>query len=106
MPGNQTPVKMTYSEEALGHLDRLSDFLVRNAGIQTASHMIDELLRSFEILEDMPYLGREHPDPLLAGRGYRIYVAGRYVGVYLVTDEGVWMAGVYHTKTDWLTREK
>ena len=98
--------KMTYSEEALGHLDKLSDFLVRNADAQTALHVIDQLLDSFEILEGMPFLGREHPDTLLASRGYRIYIAGRYVGVYLVTEEGVWMAGVYHTKTDWLTREK
>ena len=100
------PGKLTYSEEALGHLDRLSDFLVRNAGAQTALHVIDELLDSFEILKDMPYIGREHPDPLLANRGYRVYTAGRYAGVYLVTEEGVWIAGVYHTKTDWLTREK
>ena len=100
------PGKLVYSEEALGDIDRLSDFLVRHAGAQTALHVIDELLRSFGILEEMPYLGREHPDPMLAGRGYRVYVAGRYVGVYLVTKEGVWMTGVYHTKTDWLTRER
>jgi len=95
--------KLTYSEDALGHLDKLSDFLIRNAGELTASKVIDELLKSFRILKDMPYIGREHPDPLLAGRGYRVYSAGRYAGVYLVTDEGVWIAGVYHTKTDWLT---
>jgi len=98
------PGSLKYSEEALGHLDKLSDFLVRQAGAQTALHVIDELLDSFDILSDMPYIGRTHPDPLLADRGYRVYVAGRYVGVYLVTDEGAWMAGVYHTKTDWLTR--
>jgi len=95
--------KLTYSEDALGHLDKLADFLVRNAGDRTALSVIDELLENFSILEDMPYLGREHPDPLLADRGYRVYSAGRYVGVYLITEEGVWMAGVYHTKTDWLT---
>ena len=96
-------VKLTYSEEALGHLDKLTDFLIRQAGERTALGVIDELLDSFSILEEMPYIGREHPDPLLAGRGYRIYISGRYVGVYLVTEKGPWMAGVYHTKTDWLT---
>jgi len=96
--------KLIYSEEALSHLNKLSDFLVRNAGELTASRIIDELMISFRILKDMPYMGREHPDPFLASRGYRIYISGKYVGVYLVIDEIVWMAGVYHTKTDWLTR--
>ena len=96
------PDKLTYSEDALGHLDKLADFLVRNAGELTALKVMDELLESFRILQEMPYLGREHPDKLLAGRGYRVYFAGRYAGVYVVTEQGVWMAGVYHTKTDWL----
>ena len=99
------PAKLTYSEEALGHIDKLSDFLIRQAGTQTALRIIDELLDSFDILEDMPYLGHPHPDSLLAGRGYRVYNSGRYVGVYLITETGPWMAGVYHTKTDWLTVE-
>ena len=95
--------RMTYSEEALGHLGRLSDFLVRQVGVEKAQVIIDELLDKLCTLEEMPYLGHEHPDALLAGRGYRAYKAGRYVAVYLVTESGVWIAGVYHTKTDWLT---
>jgi len=30
------PGKLTYSEEALGHLDKLTDFLIRQAGERTA----------------------------------------------------------------------
>ena len=97
--------KLTYTEDALGHLDRLSDFLVRSAGAQTALKVMDGLLDSFDVLGELPYLGREHPDRLLASRGYRVYVAGRYVGVYLATAEGALMMGVYHTKTDWLRME-
>ena len=97
------PSKLTYSEEALEHIDKLSDFLVRQAGIQTALRTIDDLLDNFKKLETMPYLGHIHPDPLLASRGYRVYTSGRYVGVYLITNTGPWIAGVYHTKTDWLT---
>ena len=97
--------KLRYSGEALGHLDRLTAFLVSQADEKTAHRVIDELLDAFEILSDMPYIGRVHPDPVLAGRGYRILVAGRYVGVYLVIDGEAWMAAVYHTKTDWLTME-
>ena len=95
--------QLRYSEEALGHIDRLTDFLVRQAGEQKAYGIIDELLASFEILSDMPYIGRTHPDLLLASRGYRILISGNYVGVYLVIDGEAWMAAVYHTKTDWLT---
>ena len=95
--------RLRYSEEALGHIDKLSDFLVRQMGVEASLRIIDELLDSFDKLEEMPYIGRVHPDPLLASRGYRVYSHGNYVGVYLVTDEGVWIAGVYHTKTDWLT---
>ena len=97
--------RLTYSEEALGHLDRLTNFLVLNAGLQTDMKVINDLLDRFDTLAKMPYIGREHPDPLLAERGYRVYTAGRYVGVYLVTEEGVWIAGIYHTKTDWLICE-
>ena len=96
------PTKLTYSEEALGHIDRLLDFLVRQAGAPAALRVIDELLDSFDILESAPNLGHPHPDPLLASRGFRVYNSGRYVGVYLITDTGPWIAGVYHTKTDWL----
>ena len=96
--------KLIYSEEALSHLNKLSDFLVRNASELTASKVIDELMISFRILIDMPYIGREHPDPILADKGYRVYVSGKYVGVYLVIDDCVFMTAVYHTKTDWLTR--
>ena len=99
------PGKLEYSEDALGHLDKLSDFLIRQAGAQTAFRVIYELLNSYDVLADAPYLGRTHPDPLLASRGYRVYSSGRYVGVYLVTDEGVLIVGVYHTKTDWLSWE-
>ena len=95
---------LRYSEEALGHIDKLSDFLVRQAGVETSLRIIDELLDAFDKLEEMPYIGREHPDPLLASRGYRVYSSGNYVGVYLATDEGVWVAGVYHTRTDWLAQ--
>lgn len=95
--------KLTYSEEALGHIDKLTDFLVLQAGLQTALRIIDELLDSFDILEDAPYIGHPHPDPLLASRGFRVFNSGRYAGVYLVTETGPWMAGVYHSKTDWLS---
>jgi len=97
--------RLIYSEEATGHLDKLSAFLVRNAGELAASRIIDELIISFRILKDMPYIGREHPDKVLADRGYRIYISGKYVGVYLVIDDGVLMTAVYHTKTDWLTKD-
>ena len=98
------PGKVIYSEEAFSHLDRLSDYLVREVGVQTASDVINQLLDSFDVLEKMPCIGREHPDPLLAGRGYRLLIAGQYAGVYLVLEESVWIAGVYHTKTDWLAK--
>jgi len=91
-----------YSEEAEHDLDVLSNFLTRQAGDLTAHDVIRELLDCFEALKDLPYLGHEHPDKLMASRGYRVYSAGRYVGVYLVIEEGVLMTGVYHTKTDWL----
>ena len=97
------PGSLTYSEEALGHLDRLANFLVLKNGTEKAKAIIGELLDKVDILGEMPCLGREHPDALLASRGYRVYSAGRYVCVYLVTEDGVWIAGVYHTKTDWLT---
>ena len=96
--------KLTYSEEALSHLDRLSDFLVQNAGTQTAFDVISELINSFDILIEMPNIGREHPDPMLANRGYRVLFIGRYACVYIVDNKEVWIAGVYYTKSDWIMR--
>ena len=96
--------KVVYSEEALSHLDRLSDFLVRGVGVSAAAAVVDELLDGFDILKKMPHIGREHPDPLLADRGYRVLILGQYAGVYLVLEETVWIAGVYHTKMDWLAK--
>ena len=94
--------KVFYSEEAEHDLDVLSNFLVRQAGDLTAHDVIRELLECFDMLKDMPYLGHEHPDKFMASRGYRVYSAGRYVGVYLIVEKGIMMTGVYHGKTDWL----
>ena len=100
------PIRIKYSEEAKADLKALSRFLVRQAGNLTARDVIRELLKSFLSLEEMPYLGHEHPDKLLASRGYRVYTVGNYVGVYLVIEKWILITSVYHAKTDWLRYDK
>jgi plasmid stabilization system protein ParE len=96
--------EIIYSKEALTHLDKLSDFLIVNAGKQVANDIIEELIDKLDILKDMSYIGREHPDTLLSDRGYRILILGQYVGVYSITHDGILISGIYHTKTDWLRK--
>jgi plasmid stabilization system protein ParE len=95
--------QINYSEEALGHLDKISIYLVNLAGVTVANDIVDRLIDDIGILAGMPYLGREHPDSVLADRGYRILFCEDYAAVYLVDDE-VWIAGIYPNVSDYLQR--
>ncbi|MDR1953274.1 MAG: type II toxin-antitoxin system RelE/ParE family toxin, partial [Clostridiales Family XIII bacterium] len=53
-----------YSEEALGHLDRIAAFLIERASVNIAEEITDDLLDRMDILAEMPYLGHQHPDPV------------------------------------------
>jgi plasmid stabilization system protein ParE len=94
---------LKYSEEALGHLDKIAAHLVIHANVSVAEEIIDRLLEDIGILSGMPFLGREHPDPVLVDRGYRILFCEDYAAVYLIDDE-VWVAGVYPNVSDYLQR--
>jgi len=96
--------RVAYSEDALSHLERLTAWLADKADATTALSVMDELLDRIEVLSEMPLLGHPHRDPVLADRGYRALSLGNYGAVYLVTEDGPWIAGVFSTKTDYLRR--
>jgi plasmid stabilization system protein ParE len=101
MPSKKYRLKL--SENARGQIHRLTDYLIERAGAQTAFDVIDELLAGMDKLEDMPYLGSPHPDHFLATEGYMALFLGRYVCVYIIHDRDIYVAGVFHQKTDWLS---
>jgi plasmid stabilization system protein ParE len=100
MPKNK--MQLIYSEEIDAHLDRLSAFLVDKGGAQTAFDVIGELIDGIDKLREMPHTGSPHPNPTLAARGYYTLFLGRYVCIYLIDGNVIWVGGVFHQKTDWV----
>ena len=68
-----------------------------------AAGLADELEKNYGLLEEHPYLFEEARDPLLRQRGYRKFIVGNYVVLYLVDDEhkaGI-IARLFYGKRDY-----
>lgn len=93
--------QVKFTSDALRHLDRIAEYHLEKVGPKSAEKITDKLLDAFEILEDFPFSGPEHPDPALARQGYRKLVCGDYVGVYRKVDEIIYIYGIFHGSTNY-----
>jgi plasmid stabilization system protein ParE len=102
MPKNKT--KLIYSDAAYENIDRLASFLIEKTEAQTAFDIIDDLIDGIDKLAEMPYLGSPHPDKHLADKGFMTLFIKRYVCVYIIQEKEIHIIGVFHQKTDWLSK--
>jgi plasmid stabilization system protein ParE len=96
--------RLVYADDTIAQIDRLAIFLCETAGVQTAFDVIEELTDNILSLEDMPHLGSPHPNPRLADKGYLTLFLGRYVCIYRIIGDLVLVSGVFHQRTDWITK--
>lgn len=82
-------------------IDQISDYHLRMVGPRSAEAITDNLLDTIGLLEENPYLGAQHPDPVLAQKEFRKILYGDYVCVYKVVVDIVFVYRVVNGKTDY-----
>lgn len=93
--------RVEFTSAALRHIDRIAAYHLEKVGPKSAEKVTDRILSAFEVLENFPFSGPEHPDPVLARQGYRKLVCGDYVGVYRVAGNIVYIYGIFHGATNY-----
>ena len=86
---------------AMDDLDRIADYYLRVVGASAAEQITEQILETLEHLEQYPYLGASHPDPVLASMEYRKIVSGNYVCVYKVIGHAIVVYRIVHGATDY-----
>jgi len=92
---------LVYSTAARTHLDRIAESYLEKSGLRAAKRIIDSLLSGFELLRDNPYLGPEHPDSYLSHEGYRKFVLKKYVGIYRIQEDTIFIVGIFHSSINY-----
>lgn len=82
-------------------IDRISDLHLMLVGPKSAEEITDKLLDTIALLAEQPYMGALHPDPFLAGHQYRKLICGKYVCVYKVIDQTVYVYRIVDGRTDY-----
>lgn len=82
-------------------IDKISDFHLRMVGTASAEKITDKILDTLDRLADFPYMGAQHPDPVLAEYEFRKVLCGDYVCIYKVIDSHVYVYRIVNGKTDY-----
>ena len=93
--------RLAFLPDAVENLDRIADYHLHMVGAASAECITDQILDALERLEQFPYLGSLHPDPVLAAMEYRRIVSGGYVCVYRVIDSEIIVYRIVHGATDY-----
>ena len=93
--------RLQFLPAAVEDLDRIADYYLQTVGAASAERITDQILDALERLEEFPYLGSVHPDPVLASMEYRRIVSGNYVCVYKVVDNAVIVYRIVNGATDY-----
>ena len=82
-------------------IDRISDLHLMLVGPKSAEEITDKLLDTIALLAEQPYMGALHPDPFLAQHQYRKLICGKYVCIYKVIDQTVYVYRIVDGRTDY-----
>ena len=80
--------KLFITDEADADIDEILHYIADTlSNKKAATAFADELDHQYEQLMDHPYLFEESRDTKLRKVGYRRFIVGNYVGLYLVDEE-------------------
>ena len=82
-------------------IDRISDLHLMLVGPKSAEEITDKLLDTIALLAEQPYMGALHPDQFLAEHQYRKLICGKYVCIYKVIDQTVYVYRIVDGRTDY-----
>jgi plasmid stabilization system protein ParE len=82
-------------------LEEIAQLYFILAGAKSARKITDRIYRSIEKLARFLLSGSAVDDAELKALGYRYVVAGRYVSIYRVIDDSVFIYHVFDARTDY-----
>ena len=93
--------KIEFLQASWLDIDRISDLHLMLVGPKSAEEITDKLLDTIALLAEQPYMGALHPDPSLAGHQYRKLICGKYVCIYKLTSQTVYVYRIVDGRTDY-----
>jgi plasmid stabilization system protein ParE len=93
--------KVQITAAAWRDIDRISDYHLMKVGPKSAERITDKLLDTMALLGTNPYMGAQHPDPVLAKNEYRKVLCGDYVCVYKVLGSTVYVYRIVNGRMDY-----
>ena len=97
----QTSYKVEILPAAWEDLKKIEDYYLLQFDASAAIKVTDHILKSLERLESFPDSGSLLPDKWLNGQGYRMVICQRYVSVYRVIGQTVYIYHIADTQTDY-----
>ena len=97
----QTSYKVEILPAAWEDLKKIEDYYLLQFDASTAIKVTDHILKSLERLESFPDSGSLLPDKWLNEQGYRMVICQRYVSVYRVIGQTVYIYHIADTQTDY-----
>ena len=90
-------VKVVWTNRAFGQLERAIKYIKEEQGISYAETVLTKILKSSELLERTPKMGRV--EPLLEHKKseYRFVVVWSYKIIYRVAKDKIVISRVFHT---------
>lgn len=90
---------LSFLPQAYDDLRKLDEYHVLSGGREPFPS--DAVLDKVALLETYPLMGPMHQDPVLAGRGFRKLLAGRWATVYRVEGDQVIVYRVFHQRSNY-----
>lgn len=97
----QEKYKVKILPTAWEDLKSIEDYYLLQFGVESAMKVTEQILDSIERLESFPESGSLTPDKWLNRKGYRMVISGRYVSVYRVIGEMVYVYHIADTQTEY-----
>ncbi|BFK64877.1 hypothetical protein I2700191B6_12300 [Dorea formicigenerans] len=82
-------------------LKTIEDWYFINFDVETAIKVSDHILDGIERLGDFPDSGSRTPDDWLKEQGYRMAISGKYVSIYRVIKDIVYIYHIADTRTEY-----
>ena len=95
--------KLIILEPAQRELEEIAQLHLNLAGPNSARKITDLILDTLSRLEQFPLSGHIPQDKELRGNGYRYVIAGKYICVYRVIAENVFVYHIAHGASNYPT---
>lgn len=93
--------KIIYLQAAKNDLYSIGDYYKAEFGKESARKVVKSIQDVIKRLSMFPGSGSLTPDPELNDQGYRMVVSGRYVAVFRVIENHIYIYHIFDTQMDY-----